>query len=137
MSRQIDELLKDGYWRGGQSIERINALEILLETKFPDDYRYFLEKYGCGSKRGLEIAGVDAAALISDGNMLTRTVLQLREYRHFPKGHLFFSDSGDGGQIAFDRDTWAVYELYARPPKDLDRRKIAESFTDFLMRSFA
>jgi hypothetical protein len=131
MYRNIDEILKDGHWRGGASVEKIDAVEMLLAVTLPADYRYFIEKYGCGSKNGLEIAGIDTL-LTSDGNVLTRTILQLREYRHFPKTYIFFSDSGDGGQIVFDRGTWQVYEVYARPPKDLETQKIAESFIDFL-----
>ena len=128
---KIDTLLQSGNWRKPVSNEEIFSLELILGTKFPDDYRYFMRKFGCGSINGIEIAGIDEL-LTSDGNILTRTILQLRDYRHFPKKYLFFSDSGDGGQIVFDRNTWEVYEIYARPPKGLDQQKIADSFTAFL-----
>ena len=128
---KIDALLQSGNWRGSVSDEQISALELVLGVKLPDDYRYFIQKLGCGSINGIEIAGIDKL-LVSDGNILTRTILQLRDYRHFPKSYLFFSDSGDGGQIVFDRNTWHVYEVYARPPKDLEQHQIADSFTAFL-----
>ena len=128
---KIDRLLESGNWRGPVSDERISALELILDVNLPDDYRYFIQKYGCGSMNGIEIAGIDRL-LTSDGNVLTRTILQLRDYRHFPKDYLFFSDSGDGGQLVFDRTTWHVLEVYARPPKDLQQQKIADSFTAFL-----
>lgn len=136
MSKKIDDLCVGGCWRGENQIQLINAIERLLGIEFPADYRYFLSAYGSGSKHGVEIAGIDPT-LISDGNVLARTILQLRDYRHYPSGYIFFSDTGDGGQIAFDRRDWSVHEVYARPPKALEDKKIANNFMEFLEKSLS
>lgn len=131
----IYSLCDGGIWRGGASSDSLEACEKIMGVRFPDDYRNFILKYGCGSKGGVEIAGIDKV-LISDGNVLTRTILSLREYRHYPKYFIFFSDTGDGGQICFDYRDWSIHEVYARPPKGLEANKIADSFYDFLKSKF-
>ena len=136
MKKRIDELCQGGFWRGKSEPRVIDAIERLLGVVFPADYRYFLSTYGSGSKQGVEIAGVDPI-LISDGNVLARTILQLREYRHYPPMYIFFSDTGDGGQIAFDRNDWSVHEVYARRPKALEDKKVAINFSEFLGRTFS
>lgn len=127
----FDKLLQNGNWRKPATEVDIRAYEHILGVCFPEDYRHFLLKYGAGSINGVEIAGCDAM-LISDMNVIGKTVLQLRSYRYFPQHFIFFSDTGDGGQIVFDRNTWHVYEVYARPPKDLEQQQLADSFTAFL-----
>ncbi len=132
----IEKLCEGGFWSGGAAPEALNACETVIGKRFPDDYRYFILKYGCGSKGGLELAGIDNI-LTSDGNVLTRTILNLREYRHYPKYLIFFSDTGDGGQICFDSRDWKIYEVYIRRPDKIEINLLADDFTSFLKQSYS
>jgi hypothetical protein len=131
MKMEIDKLCEGGVWSGGAAHEALEACELIMGMRFPDDYRHFILTYGCGSKSGVEIAGIDNI-LISDGNVLTRTILNLREYRHYPKYSVFFSDTGDGGQICFDSRDWSIHEIYVRPPKGIETNRVADNFYNFL-----
>ncbi len=55
---------------------------------------------------------------------------------HFPDYLVFFSDTGDGGHICFDRRTWQILEVYINKPNSIQEKKIANSFTDFLVLKF-
>lgn len=135
MKSKIDKLCEGGYWFGKTSEEMLNCYEQFLNLKFPNDYRIFFLEYGSGSKGGLEIAGYDPI-IISDKNIIAKTILEQRDYYFYPKHYLFFSDTGDGGQICFDRNTWQVFEVYKRLPDSLIENKIAESFLNFLENEF-
>lgn len=135
--RAIDALCGGGFWVGATSQEHLQCYETLLNITFPEDYRYFFLTYGSGSKEGIEISGYDPV-LISDNNVITRTILQLRGYYKYPKIFLFISDTGDGGQICFNTKTWKVLEVYKNASSKLgyDSQEIGDCFLDFLKQKF-
>ena len=125
------DLCKGGTWSGPATKAEIDAYEKAMAVKFPKDYREFLELFGSGHKNGVEIAGIHPRPQ-SDLNVLGRTILQRRSYGHFPQDVIFFSDTGDGGQIYLDPKTGEVAEVFAEPPKGVHKEVIAKSFSGFL-----
>ncbi len=132
---KIIQLCAGGTWKGKTPSSRIAAYEEVLGFRFPEDYRNFLESMGSGHKNGIEIAGIDPN-LSSDFNVVCRTVLQKRGYRYFPQDVIFFSDTGDGGQLYLNPKTGQVGEVFAAPPKGITDRIVAGSFLEFLEKSF-
>lgn len=62
ISKLIEEIQKSGqelYWMGGASANAIQGLEELLDTRLPDSFRSFLEKYGGGGLLEEEISGIE------------------------------------------------------------------------------
>ena len=133
--KTMDKLCDGGTWKGPMSEAMVAAYENVLGTTFPADYRNFLRSFGSGHKQGIEIAGIDPIPG-SDFNVIGRTILQRRGYRYFPQDGIFFSDTGDGGQIYFDRTTGEVREIFAEPPSSVSEKKVAQSFGDFLRLRF-
>ena len=133
--KNVIQLCAGGTWKGKTPTSAIAAYEELLGIKFPADYREFLESLGSGHKNGIEISGVDSN-LSSDFNVVCRTVLQRRGYRYFPQDVIYFSDTGDGGQLYLNPKTGQVGEVFAEPPKGLSNRIISGSFLEFLEKSF-
>ncbi len=136
MQDKIDKLCKDGFWVGETSNTMIEAFETILAVTFPDDYKYFVRQYGSGSKNGIEIAGYHLS-IHSDQNIVGKTIYELRDYYFYPEGYLFISDTGDGGQICMDSNSWEIAEIYQnRAEKSVQIKKIASSFLEFLELSF-
>lgn len=133
----IDSLCRGGYWHGKTSNSLLQCYESVLDIEFPNDYRYFFLTYGSGSKGGVEIAGYDPA-VISDSNIIARTIIQRREYYRYPKNLVFFSDTGDGGHVCFDVNSWDVLEVYRNGSNVLgfDIHVLSKSFLDFLVVKF-
>jgi len=136
-SPSIDSLCAGGFWFGNTSKSLLQCYESILNVTFPLDYSYFFMNYGSGSKGGVEISGYDPI-LTSDNNIIARTILQLRDYHKYPKNLLFFSDTGDGGQICFDKNSWEVLEVYRRPSakSGFEAQIVGVSFLDFLKLKF-
>jgi hypothetical protein len=136
-SLSIDTLCSGGNWLGNTSKALLQCYEVVFNTQFPDDYRYFFLNYGSGSKGGVEIAGYDPI-LTSDNNIITKTILQLRDCYRYPKDFIFFSDTGDGGQICFDKKSWEVLEIYRTTlaKSGFNARVVGKSFFDFLKLKF-
>lgn len=135
MKKLIQQLAEGGLWRGPQAEAAVASYEAVLGVSFPEDYRDFLLKFGSGHKNGVEIAGIDPVPG-SDFNVVGRTVLQRRSYRFFPQQAVFFSDTGDGGQIYLNPATGEVGEVFAEPPKGVTDRIVAGSFLEFLKQRF-
>lgn len=135
MKDKIGKLCEGGNWFGKTSETILNSYEQFLNLDFPDDYRMFFLEYGSGSKGGIEIAGYDPI-IISDQNIIAKTILEQRDYYFYPRHYLFFSDTGDGGQICFDKNTWQVFEVYKRMPDGISESKIADNFLNFLENEF-
>lgn len=136
-SLSIDALCSGGCWFGKTEKSLLHCYETVLNTTFPDDYRYFFLNYGSGSKGGVEISGYDPI-LTSDNNIITRTILQIRDCYKYPKDFIFFSDTGDGGQICFDKKSWEVLEVYRTTSgkSGFDAQVLGKSFLDFLQIKF-
>lgn len=133
--KTMDKLCDGGKWKGPVPEAIVAAYENVLGTTFPADYRDFLRSFGSGHKQGIEIAGIDPIPG-SDFNIIGRTILQRRSYRYFPQDGIFFSDTGDGGQIYLDPKTGEVREIFAEPPSSVSENTVARSFADFLRLRF-
>lgn len=129
----IDKLCQGGTWWGKAPKGILEAYETILGVTFPEDYRYFFLTYGSGSKKGVEIAGYHPS-LIADFNIIGKTIYELREYYYYSSDYLFISDTGDGGQICFDKKSWEVFEVYPEPPTGLRTNRIALNFLEFLQK---
>jgi hypothetical protein len=135
MEKDIDKLCENGHWYGPTGDELVKSIESILNVTLPADYRYFILKYGSGSKSGLEIAGYHPN-FFSDLSILGKTVYEIRDYYFYPQDYLFISDTGDGGQICLDRSDWSVHEVYQDRPKGITDKKVAENFLDFIRMYF-
>ncbi len=133
--KTMNTLCDGGKWKGPVPEATVESYEKVLGVLLPADYRAFLLEFGSGHKQGIEIAGIDPIAG-SDFNVVGRTVLQRRSYRHFPQNGIFFSDTGDGGQIYLDPNTGEVHEVFAEPPRGISDTVIAGSFEEFLRLKF-
>lgn len=50
---------EENYFIGGVSDEKIKNVEKYLEIQFPEDYRWFLKRYGSGGIEGIDILGME------------------------------------------------------------------------------
>jgi len=133
---KMSELLKGGKWLGKVNPQKITAMEILLNVRFPSDYKKFIAQYGSGIKNGTEIYGFHPN-VIADENVLGHTIKMRNKYYEkigHKKNYVFISEIGDGGHIFIDTNDGSVNEIYFMG--NIKSRKIANSFMEWLVKKF-
>lgn len=70
--KQIDEF----FFTGGVKEELINEIELQLNVKLPESYRWFLRHYGHGGINGVLIQGIG----LDESLQVVNTTLSLRKY---------------------------------------------------------
>ncbi|AQZ82972.1 hypothetical protein BUM88_15915 [Acinetobacter calcoaceticus] len=81
----------------------VKLAENYLEINFPDSYRYFLKKLGCGDIAGQEFYGVINEEKINSG-IPDATWITLKYRRQFdlPAKYIVFYHFGDGNYAVLD-----------------------------------
>lgn len=81
----------------------VKLAENYLEITFPDSYRYFLKKLGCGNIAGQEFYGVINEEKINSGIPdATWTTLNNRRQSDLPAKYIVFYHFGDGNYAVLD-----------------------------------
>lgn len=124
----------------GASQADIVEAESRLGLSFSDDYRLFLERFGCGSIFGLEVSGIVRGRLDATGipNAIWHTKT-CRNKMSLPEKYLVISETGDGGLYCLDcspqnsdgRGSVVMLFPDASQPK-FSFERVAESFGEFL-----
>ncbi|MGB8809286.1 MAG: SMI1/KNR4 family protein [Acinetobacter calcoaceticus] len=81
----------------------VKLAENYLEITFPDSYRYFLKKLGCGDIAGQEFYGVINEEKINSGIPdATWITLKHRSQSNLPAKYIVFFHFGDGNYAVLD-----------------------------------
>ncbi len=97
----------------------IQAAETALGCLFPDDYRRFLERYGCGGLAGLEVYGLAKADEVDwEKGVWTPGIpsavgitLRARKQQRIDASELIIGSTGEGGDIILNLETGRVYRV--------------------------
>lgn len=81
----------------------ITLAEKTLGIKFPDSYRFFLEKLGCGDIAGQEFYGIIKADFINSGipDAIWLTMKE-RQESNLPNNYVVINSTGDGDYVVLD-----------------------------------
>ncbi len=126
MSRLDDafELIEKNMDKGGhvstpKPALLVQAAETALGCPFPDDYREFLERYGCGGIAGVEVYGL---AKGDEANWekgvwnpgipsAVGITLRAREQQRIDASDLIIGSTGEGGDIILNMKSGRVYRV--------------------------
>ena len=100
---------KENDFRQGCSLETIINAESILKTEFPESYKRFLEKYGCGGIGSFEIYGLDKEETFEDQkipfyptpNVVWTLLKYHRDFNH-PLHLPIIHDLGEGSLYCLD-----------------------------------
>lgn len=133
----VENLTRSGkgkFWQGKTSIESIDQLEGLLNTKLPASYRQFLAEYGGGGLVGEEISGIedDDATLDFRGTVLGDTY-QCRSQFALPSHLIVIYYRGDAVVWCLDTSSFVGNEcpVVSFNVTSKETRRISETFEGF------
>lgn len=101
----INSHLDEADFDGNKDEGLVKLAENYLGVTFPDSYRYFLKKLGCGDIAGQEFYGVINEEKINSGIPdATWITLKHRKQSNLPTKYIIFYDFGDGDYAVLDSE---------------------------------
>ena len=121
---------------GVVSDHEINRAEQDLGVRFPDEYRTFLKKYGCGSLGAEEIFGVGVRP-VGIPSAVWATLEQRNAELDFPPSYVVIYNAGLGELFCLDTKNeqqghCSVISWRLGAGNEQKARPVAETFFDFL-----
>lgn len=123
---------------GGGSKELISAAEVFLGVTFPDDYRYFLEKFGALSFEAEEFYGITKSGLKAKSvPSVIFATMAARDRGDISNSMINVKSSGYGPSFCIDTsgngDSAPVVEVGLSFKRDGVKVQVAKSFGEFFL----
>jgi hypothetical protein len=121
------------FFLGSIEDDRIKAAEDFLNIKFPDSYRQFIQKYGCGNCGSVELYGITKSdfdkAVVPNSIGLTKSE---RVNSGLPINYIIISDSMNGLAVLKISNSYHDIGVFEWISSDIEPSLIANSFIEYL-----